>query len=279
MLFKINHNISYTYNKPIFLERHSIKLKPKSDNTQQLHEHNIKFEPHPSSISYCLDLEGNNTIEIWFENLTDKFSINSFSTVETLRKDPFDFIIDNSATTLPINYSDKIKSYLYPYLKRRSTSKKINEFATKLQKTYGRETLTFLGELNSYLYKNFENVRREFGDPLDPNITLEKKSGSCRDLAMLFIEICSSLGIASRFVSGYNEIDVNINDRDLHAWAEVYIPGGGWRGFDPSLGLAVADKHIAVASGINSLFATPVDGSFRGNNIKANMKHEIKINY
>jgi len=88
--------------------------------------------------------------------------------------------------------------------------------------------------------------------------------GSCRDLAVLFIEACRTLNIPSRFVSGYGVSLDETTDHELHAWAEVYLPGAGWRGFDPSIGLAITERHLAVAVGATPELAAPTSGAFRG---------------
>ncbi len=104
-----------------------------------------------------------------------------------------------------------------------------------------------------------------------------RKEGSCRDLAVLFIETCRSVGIAARFVSGYHTVQPWQGARQLHAWAEIFLPGAGWRGYDPSQGLAVADQHIAIAAGATPQLAAPVTGSFRGNGVQSSFTAEIEI--
>jgi transglutaminase-like putative cysteine protease len=91
------------------------------------------------------------------------------------------------------------------------------------------------------------------------------------------VECCRLQGIAARFVSGYQEGDQNAGERFMHAWAEVYIPGGGWRGYDPTHGLAVADRHIAVAAAADARFAAPIEGIIRGTGATSSIEAEIKI--
>jgi transglutaminase-like putative cysteine protease len=145
-----------------------------------------------------------------------------------------------------------------------------------LEKSYG-DIFEFLTGVNAYLYENWQVVIREEGHPLTPELTLEQKEVSCRDLALLFMEICRKAGIASRFVSGYQEGDPDTERRQLHAWTEVYIPGGGWRGYDPTHGLVVADRHVALAASYLPLGASPCIGSFRGTEATSSMTFEIKM--
>ena len=107
--------------------------------------------------------------------------------------------------------------------------------------------------------------------------TLRCGTGSCRDLTVLFMEVCRSQGLAARFVSGYQAGDPGQQDRELHAWPEVYLPGGGWRGFDPTLGLAVTDQHIAVACSWHPAGAAPVVGTIRGTAAQAAMSFDIQL--
>ncbi|MEW5819268.1 MAG: transglutaminase family protein, partial [Cyanobacteriota bacterium] len=110
-----------------------------------------------------------------------------------------------------------------------------------------------------------------------PTETLKTCQGSCRDMAILFVDACRSMGMAARFVSGYQETDPCKKDANLHAWAEVYIPGGGWRGYDPSTGLLVTDKHVIIAASSNPLNTIPVSGTFRADDATSEMNFSITI--
>ena len=114
-------------------------------------------------------------------------------------------------------------------------------------------------------------------EPDDATVDLLDDGGACRDLAVLLIDACRSVGLATRFVSGFQQGDREQDRRDLHAWAEVYIPGAGWRGFDPTHGLAVADRHVPLAAGAVPESASPVTGSFRGNGVSSVMETELEI--
>jgi transglutaminase-like putative cysteine protease len=102
--------------------------------------------------------------------------------------------------------------------------------------------------------------------------------GSCRDLTVVFMEACRAVGLAARFVSGYEEGDSNILERDLHAWAEVYVPGGGWRGFDPTHGLAVSDRHITLVASPYPAQTLPISGTTEeGSRVGATLETEVRI--
>jgi transglutaminase-like putative cysteine protease len=130
--------------------------------------------------------------------------------------------------------------------------------------------------LQQRIAESCQYIVREVGDPLPAEVTLTQRKGSCRDLTVLFMEACRALGIAARFLSGYH-VPLTDQIHRLHAWAEVYLPGGGWRGYDPTAGLAVGDPHIVVAAGSTPRMAAPISGSFRGENITATLEVEIQL--
>ena len=142
-------------------------------------------------------------------------------------------------------------------------------------------TLDFLFALNQRIYQDCQYLTRHTGEPFPAGVTWRSKQGSCRDFSVLFMEVCRAMGIAARFVSGYQEGDSNQQDRDLHAWAEVYLPGAGWRGYDPTLGLVVSDRHIPLAASAIPAYAAAVDGSVTpvnsGQKVTAQLNAQILI--
>ena len=127
------------------------------------------------------------------------------------------------------------------------------------------ETVSLLKRLNLHISNTFKYCRRDEFGVQRPAETLEKNSGSCRDFATLFIEACRSWGLAARFVSGYMLCEATeAGHASTHAWAEVYLPGAGWKGFDPTSGTLVGSQHVAVAVSRHPEAATPISGSFTG---------------
>ncbi len=140
----------------------------------------------------------------------------------------------------------------------------VRAFAEPISRDAGDSVLPFLNALNSELFERFGHDIRDHGPAHPPERTLGERSGTCRDLAVLFCAACRAMRIPARFVSGY-ALGAESEDRaDLHAWAEVYLPGGGWRGYDPAQGLAVATSHVAVAAAADPEMAAPVSGTYRG---------------
>ncbi len=276
MLFEIAHRTRYRYSHPVFLEPFTVRLRPRSDASQTLRSYNIKVSPSPSGITHCNGLYGNSTETIWFDGLHENLLIEVHTLVETHHGNPFDFFVtDPTALTLPLEYEPQLARVLGHYRVRDIGHPELAAFSLEMLRAAKHETIPFLTLLAEEIYQRLEYMLREHGDPWTPLETLAKGKGSCRDFAMLFIDICRSVGIASRFVSGYCIGDA-AEGGDMHAWAEVYLPGAGWRGFDPSRGLSVNDDYVAVAAGQLPQDAAPTFGSYRGEAVSS-MDAEITM--
>lgn len=265
MLLNIIHHTRYRYSLPVFLEPFTVRLRPRSDATQTLRSYRIDVTPVPSGMTHCLDLEGNDTETIWFSELHESLSIEVNTLVETHHGNPFDFLItDPGALNLPVKYQPHVKEALAHYLVRDANCSEVTLLAKNIAHASEHQTILFLSNLAEEIYSQLKYELREQGDPWTPEETMKRGTGSCRDFAILFVDICRSVGVAARFVSGYCIGDTAANSHDMHAWAEVYLPGAGWRGFDPSRGLLVSDDYVAVAAGLRAQDAAPTFGSFRG---------------
>lgn len=279
MKFNIRHRTTYTYSDKVFLDPHTVRLRPRSNGTQRVDKFDITIDPEPIGMTNSIDLSGNDTLTLWFRGQHDRLEITSVSEVETLRKNPYDFIItDNRAAEVPARYGDSYGEELLPYMKNyEEIADALRSYVTMVKNNSGSETLSFLAGLCAYLHKDFKHIHRAEGPPLDARETFYLKEGACRDMAVLFMEGAKSQGFAARFVSGYKEDEFFEGERQLHAWAEVYLPGGGWRGYDPTMGLMIADSHIALASGVSAKDVAPVTGSYQGNGISSTIDFEIDI--
>ena len=277
MLFKITHTTTYTFSRPAFLEPHTIRLQPRCDSSQRLIRFDQEIEPRPAGLSKCLDIEGNSGVHVWFDGLTESLRIMTRCEVETCRENPFDYLVDPAASRLPVEYPDDLRPSLAPYCSRRSADESVTQLAGTIAEEVDKQTLPFLAALNRRISRMCEVTIREEGEPQAPGVTLAQRHGACRDLAALFMDACRALGLGARFVSGYQEGDPDQERRHLHAWAEVYMPGGGWRGYDPTHGLAVADRHVALAAGVHHSLAAPITGTFRGTGVSSRMQATIKI--
>lgn len=282
MRYHIVHTTTYTYDRPVALTPHVIRLRSRCDGSQKLLSFSLQIDPQPIGISDIIDLDGNSLIQTWFKEPTDYLKIEVSSEVETYRTNPFDYLLEPSALTLPIDYPSSLLSQLQPYLQPHQAGF-IDPIAVQLAQEICREvdnqTNNFLFRLNQRIYENCQHIIREDGAPFPPGITWNQKAGSCRDVTVLFMEVCRAVGLAARFVSGYQEGDPDSKERDLHAWAEVYLPGAGWRGYDPTQGLAVADGNIALVASSIPKYTAPISGSFRAPGQQLEMKVDLSINH
>lgn len=273
MRIAVVHTTLYRYSSPVYLEPHTIRLRPREDTTQRLVSWTLDITPTPLGRTELLDQDGNTVVRAWFGSLTPELSLRSQFALQTLRDNPFNYLLTSHDTKLPMEYAPALRAPLVPYL-RHDHSPTIRHFAQSLAEECGWQTLPFLSALNQRLFATTRQVIREVGAPHAAETTLRNLEGSCRDLAVLFCAACRALGLAARFVSGY-ERDASLQENgDLHAWAEVYLEGAGWTGYDPSRALAVAASHVAVAAASDPLLASPVSGTYRGS---ATAKMEFSI--
>lgn len=276
MRLSIRHRTSYAYSAPVFLEPHFLRLRPRSDPAQEVLDYSLEISPEPAGRSDGLDPEGNWLTCVWFGDRVEGLELTAAFEVETRRHNPFDFLLTGPAFSPPAPlYPEPLGEVLAPYLTASGCAA-----ATELARSVAsRESLVdFLCSLNQTLHERCQVVVREHGDPWTPERTLTEGQGACRDLAVVFLEACRNVGIAARFASGFQRGGGNDHRRFLHAWAEVYLPGAGWRGFDPTHGLAVADGHVCVAASRSPQGAAPVQGTFRGaDGITSRMATEIRV--
>jgi transglutaminase-like putative cysteine protease len=279
MILTIDHRTTYTYTDRVFLEPQTIRLVPRSDAMQHCHTFSLNvIAPTPAGQARIIDLDGNPAVAIWFDRLTDRFEIITRSVVETLCTNPFNFLLSLSEE-VPFDYPYEANFLLQPNLQHDTVSNPVRLMAKHLADSTNHEIIPFLAALTSWIFQNIEQVVRDEGEPFTSEKTLQSKVGSCRDTAVLFMDACRTLGLATRFVSGYVlHTGAAETERHLHAWAEVFLPGAGWKGFDPSRGLAVSDAHIAVAAGYTPGLAAPVSGSFRGKEASSQLSFSISLN-
>ena len=275
MMFDVTHTTEFSYTRPVFLEPHIIRLRPRDGGGQRLLSYGLRVEPSPAGLTECVELDGNAVERVWFNGLHEELKISTAFKVETLRADPFDFIIEPAALDLPVTYTVARETALVPYLHREAPSDNVTELAGLVSREVDGKTLPFLDALTARIHQTCEVLFRLEGGPWPPSTTLEWRRGSCRDLAVLEMDACRAVGLATRFVSGYQEGDPSNSERELHAWVEVYLPGAGWRPYDPTHGVAVSDRHVAVAAGAAPEDAGPTSGSFRGTGVTSTIRTAI----
>ena len=197
--------------------------------------------------------------------------------MELIRENPFDFLIRDESLNLPLWYSDPLGAALAPYRSQAQIGEEVAKFAISVAANSQWNTLSFLTGLCRQIFLTFVQMTRPEGPPWTSAETLHRLQGSCRDLAVLFCDCCRVMGIAARFVSGYECASAGRDDSYMHAWAEVYLPAAGWRGYDPSRGIVVADTHVAVAAAVDPALASPVTGAYFGSGSRMDTALRLQV--
>jgi transglutaminase-like putative cysteine protease len=279
--YQITHTTTYSYDRPVTFAPHQLQLRPRSDVMQTCQQFQQQIAPVPHSQHDRADLDGNWITQIRFDDQpTTTLMIQIQSQVETHCNNPFDYLLEAWAVQLPIDYPSQLYQRLQPYLQGQWGSM-IDPIARQLAEDVWQETngntSAFLISLNQRIYQTCQYQIRPTGAAWPPGLTWRRQEGSCRDLTVLFMEVCRSVGLAARFVSGYEAGDPDMAQH-LHAWAEVYLPGAGWRGFDPTHGLAVADRHIALVASPNAQATLPIQGTLRsGQGAAVTMQAQVSV--
>ena len=276
--YQIKHTTRFAYSSPVQLDQMVLRLQPRTGVHQRLVNFTILSDPQPAKQTNCIDLHGNIRHWFWYDRQHDQLIITTRSVVDCYKEDPFDFIIvDPGVLCVPAKYSEPVRSAAAHYRHRPNPSLQVDALAEKLLKESGGSTLSFLSVLNLHLHANVHYISRPSGDPWEPADTLARGEGSCRDTAVLFMDVCRSVGLAARFVSGYAWDAEEPTNRELHAWAEVYLPGGGWCGYDPTVGLAVSNRHVPVAASPTPSYAAPTAGTFTGPPVETALEYHITM--
>ena len=264
MIVLVRHSTVYRYPCAVDLDPHTFRLRPRMTTTQRLLSFQLQVSPEPGGATECLDQDGNLALRAWFDMPTRELSVLAQFTVELLRENPFDFLIRDESLGLSLWYPEPLCAALAPYRAHRHVGEGVNHYAEVIAARSQWNTLAFLTNLCRQIFFTFRQMTRPEGQPWVSSETLCRMEGSCRDLAVLFCDCCRVVGIAARFVSGYECASAGRADSYLHAWAEVYLPRAGWRGYDPSRGTIVADTHVAVAAACDPALASPVTGTYLG---------------
>lgn len=273
MHLHVRHESEYTYDVPVALGPQTLYLFPRMYPYQRLLAYELVIDPKPTQIVRNIDVEGNGQQLVYFNHPTDHLNITVAIQLQSDEFNSFDFVLfPFEAERVPFRYPDTQRDLLRPYLEREGVSERIESWARQIAAGAGWQTTAFLTSLTQII-RQFTYEVREEGAPFSPEQTLTGRKGSCRDYTTLFMAACRSLGIAARFVSGYLFGNPQ-QEHQLHAWAEVYLPGAGWRGFDPTEGSVVVNRHIFLTSTAKPELAAPISGTFAGQ-AKSTFRSEI----
>lgn len=283
MRYGLTHTNRYDYEQPVVLLPHLLRLKPRNDGFQQLESFRIEVEPSPTKMTPILDPEGNGLFRcLWDQDLVSSLVVQTRATVVTQCDNPFDYFLELWATNLPIDYPQSLAALLTPYLSPDPRWSPLHDpeaiaLAYRLAAETEWQTLDFLWALTTIISAECRYQERPLGPPFPPGVTWSQRQGSCRDFVVLFMAACRAVGLATRFVSGYEEGDP-LASNTLHAWAEVYLPGAGWRGYDPTLGLAVGDRHIVLAASGMPRRTMPITGEIQPGGVATRVTTEVQVN-
>jgi len=265
MKLKILHETSYKFNTGVFIQPHYLRFRPKT--TPQNHIENFKLlvDPNPNGLLQQADPENNVLYFGWFSGIHEELTIKAESIVITHKKDPFDFILyPDNFVHLPFHYPSHLQDTLRPNLSGPAIGDALIAYGDSILVGSNYNTLDFITNLTHRIYQDFRAESRLYGEPYFADYTFGLKRGTCRDLSWMQIQLLRYLGIAARFVSGYLYKSTESSAHELHAWIEVYLPGAGWVGFDPSNGLVTDNTYIPVCSSAHYENTMPVTGSFTG---------------
>ena len=265
--YKILHRTYYNFSAVVQLEPHVLRLRPREGHELHIESETLEITP-PATLRWHRDVEDNSVAIATFDTPARQLVIESEIIIQQFNESPLDFLVADYAIDYPFAYSPEDRVVLSPYMNgaEHTASDPLAVWIANLWKPgEPMQTYALLRRLSVHIQKTLTYQVREEPGVQSPVDTLSRGTGSCRDFANFFMEAARHLGLASRFVSGYLHAEPSaVNYGSTHAWAEVFLPGAGWKGFDPTIGEIVGTDHIAVAVARLPESVPPVAGSFVG---------------
>jgi uncharacterized protein (DUF2126 family)/transglutaminase-like putative cysteine protease len=283
----IHHVTRYRYDRPVMLGPQTVRLRPAPHCRTKILAYDLTVAPKTHFLNWQQDPQSNWLAHIMVPEKTDHFTVGVDLTVELNVINPFDFFLEPEAEHFPFAYTPELKAELEPYLRIRDCGSRFDAYVASLPRER-KQTTAFLFDLNARLAREVSYLIRMEPGIQTPDETLTKGSGSCRDSAWLLVQILRHLGLAARFASGYLiqlKPDVKSLDgpsgaaqdfTDLHAWCEVYLPGAGWVGLDPTSGLFAGEGHIPLACAANPTQAAPITGGVENSEVLFDFEMSIQ---
>ena len=280
MRARLIHRFDYRYTKPVLLGPHRFCLRPRPQGFQRLIDYRLEVTPDPSQLYDLLAAGGDTITRARFLGETRLLSVVATSEVETFTPPLIEACLDPEMAQLPVpigRLNPDLLSNLQGWLPNGQHDAAAVDVAQEALMGSDGSSLNFLQQLIEIIQDRVKYTQRHVGPAWPAGRTLKERVGSCRDLAMLMIECCRSVGLPARFVSGYHLVEPKPERYDLHAWTEVYLQGAGWRGFDASGKGAVDERYIPVTSSSRSELTAAVSGSFSGPpGVKSTLEWQIE---
>ena len=277
--YGIVHRTTYRYSGPVRLGPHTLRLRPREGHDLRIESSSLSLLPR-GSLRWQRDVEDNCLLRVNFAGSTDQLQVDSQLVILLYDHEPLDFFVDDYAVDYPFSYAPRDRPVLDAYLLSTplDQSSPLAQWASGLWRPgEAIQSYALLERLNLAIHRLISYRKREEPGVQTSTETLALASGSCRDMAFLFIEAARLLGFAARFVSGYSFTSLPAEAAgSTHAWVEVFLPGAGWKGFDPTYGDLVGDTHIPVAVGRTPESVPPIAGSFRGASLRT-MEVDVRV--
>ncbi|MBI2803307.1 MAG: transglutaminase family protein [Gammaproteobacteria bacterium] len=282
----LNHVTHYRYDRPVDLGPQVVRLRPAPHSRTRILSYSMRVDPHQYFINWQQDPQSNYLARLVFPDQTRELRIEIDLVAEMAVHNPFDFFLEPEAEQYPFAYSPEQARELAPYLVKLPSTPKFAAYLADVPRAPA-QTTNFLVALNQRLQRDVTYLIRLEPGVQTPEITLTNQSGSCRDTGWLLVQLLRHLGLAARFVSGYLiqlTPDVKALDgpsgptadfTDLHAWCEVYLPGAGWIGLDPTSGLLAGEGHIPLACSPEPSSAAPITGAV--DDCEVSFEHHMKV--
>ena len=267
----LHHRSQYTYDRPVGHSPHVVRLRPAPHCRTPILSYSLRVLPKKHFLNWQQDPFSNYLARLVFLAKAGELLVEVDLVAELAVYDPFDFFLEASAEKFPFNYEPSLKKELAPFLEAAPAGALFADYLRAIRRE-AMGTNDFLVHLNQRLWKDIKYLIRLEPGVQTPEATLQLRSGSCRDTGWLLVQLLRHLGLAARFVSGYLiQLTPDVKSLDgpsgaeadftgLHAWCEVYLPGAGWIGLDPTSGLLAGEGHIPLACTPEPSSAAPITG-------------------